>query len=110
MLPPSPCHYPETEGLIFPLPADGLAPDPSDPTGGAAGTRYPSCTHLQRMDTTHLGSLATLSHHMENLARDVIWGLVVLHHSWAAERSSYPRSLVPAQSCRVRVRVSHSTA
>lgn len=39
-------HYPEMEGRTFPLPAGGLAPGPSNPTGSPAGPVYPSGTCL----------------------------------------------------------------
>lgn len=62
-------HYPEMEGFTLPLPAGGLAPGPSNPAGGPAGTVYPSGTCLQRMGTTHSCTLVTLSHRMKNLAK-----------------------------------------
>lgn len=37
--------------------------------------------HLSSEDgTTHFCTLVTLSHRMKNLAREVTWGLVLLHH------------------------------
>lgn len=96
---PSSCRWPGTGPLC--------------PTGSPVGFVYPSSTHPQRTGTTLLCASSPLSHYMPG---EVTWGLGPLSHSVAAssihsqtaeKSSSYPRNLVPAQSCGVRV--SHNT-
>lgn len=60
---------PRDGGIYFPTSCRWLAPGPSNPTGGPAGTVDPSGTCLQRMGTTHFFTLVTLSHRMKNLAK-----------------------------------------